>query len=88
MSFKKEVYNGLSLELNTPFDFQLKIKLVPFSILILKHQKLVDKQMHFEIHHYLLNKSYLRKNHNSSSLEYLVSLELLNVLFYLKKFAS
>ena len=27
--FKKAVYNGLSLELHTPFEFQLRTQLVP-----------------------------------------------------------
>ena len=31
MLFKKAVYNGLSLELNTPFDFKLKTSPVPLS---------------------------------------------------------
>ena len=29
MLFKKAVYNGLSLELYTPFEFQLRTQLVP-----------------------------------------------------------
>ena len=29
MLFKKAVYNGLSLELYTPFEFQLRTELVP-----------------------------------------------------------
>ena len=31
MLFKKAVYNGLSSELNTPFDFQLRTLSVPLS---------------------------------------------------------
>ena len=31
MLCKEAVYNGLSLELNTPFDFQLTIQSVPFN---------------------------------------------------------
>ena len=45
MLYRKAVYNGLKLELDTPFDFELRAKLGPLS--------LVDKQMCFEIHHYL-----------------------------------
>ena len=41
---KKTVNNGLRLELNTPFDFQL---------LTIKYHVLADKKMCFEIHHYL-----------------------------------
>ena len=31
MLCKKAVYNDLSLELNTPFDFQLRTRLIPLS---------------------------------------------------------
>ena len=31
MLYKKAVYNGLSLDLYTPFDFQLRTSLVPLS---------------------------------------------------------
>ena len=31
MLCKKAIYNGLSLELNTPFDFQLREQSVPLS---------------------------------------------------------
>ena len=31
MLLKKAVYNGLSLELSTPFDFRLRTKSVPLS---------------------------------------------------------
>ena len=50
--FKKAVYNGLSLELNIPFVFQLRTESAPLSFLILMYQVVVDKQMCFEIHHY------------------------------------
>ena len=53
MLFKKAVYNGLSSELNTPFDFQLRTLQYLCTCLIIKYQVLVDKQMYFEIHHYL-----------------------------------
>ena len=54
--FKEAVYNGLSLELNTPSNFQLRTSTKNQQLcifLILKYQVLVDKQMCFEIHHYL-----------------------------------
>ena len=41
--------------------------------------------MWFENHHILQNKFYLRKNYNLLLLDYLVSFELLNAFFYLKK---
>ena len=52
---KKVVYNGLSLELYTTFDFQLRTQSVLLFLffLILNYQLLVDKQICFEIHHYL-----------------------------------
>ena len=62
MLCNKTVYNGLSLELNIPFDFKLRTSSVPLTFLILNHQVLVDKQMRFEIHHYLKNKFYLRNS--------------------------
>ena len=40
--------------------------------------------MCFEIHHYLQNKFYLRKNYILLLLDYLVSSELLNILLLLK----
>ena len=49
----KAVCNGLRLESKTPFDFQLRTQSVPLFFFILKDQVLVDKQMCFEIHHYL-----------------------------------
>ena len=49
----RAVYNGLSLELYTPFDFQPREKSLPCLFLILTSQELVGKQMCFEIHHYL-----------------------------------
>ena len=84
MQCKRAVYNGLSSELYTHFDFQPREKSVPLSFLILICEVLVDKQMCFEIHHYFQNKFYLRKNYNILLLDYLVSLELPNVLFYLQ----
>ena len=52
MLCKKAVYNELSLELSTIFDFQLRTKSVPLSFLNPMYQVLIDKQMCFEIHHY------------------------------------
>ena len=44
MLCKKAVYNGLSLELYTGFDFQLRTESVPLCLfLILLYQVLVDK---------------------------------------------
>ena len=52
MLCKKAVYNGLSLELYTPFDFQLKTHNQYLCLfLILTYQVIVDKQTFFEIHH-------------------------------------
>ena len=84
MVFKKEVYNGLRLELYTPFCFQLKHNKCLCLFSIVKHQVLVDKPMCFEIHHYLQNAFYLTENYYLLFLDYLVSLELLNILFRLK----
>ena len=41
--------------------------------------------MCFEIHHYLQNKFYLRKNYNLLLLDYLVSFKLLNVILLFEK---
>ena len=43
MLCKKAVYNGLSLELNAPFDFQLRTESVPLSFFNSKASS-VDKQ--------------------------------------------
>ena len=51
MLCKKAVYNSLTLQVYTPFDFQLRIKSVPFFKKILTYQKLDNKQTYFEIHH-------------------------------------
>ena len=51
MVSKKAVYNGLSLNVYTPFDFQLQTKPVPLSFLILMYQMLADTQTYFEVHH-------------------------------------
>ena len=48
--------------------------------LIPTYEVLVDKQMCFEIHHYLQNNFYLRKNYNLLLLGYSVSNELLKIL--------
>ena len=53
MLCKKAVYNGLSLELNTLFDFQLRAESVLLFFLTLMYQDFVDKQTCLEIHHYL-----------------------------------
>ena len=53
MLCKKAVYNGLSLELYTPFDFQLRTYPVPLFFLILMYYVLVDKLTCFETYHYL-----------------------------------
>ena len=53
----KKVYDSLSLEVNTPFHFQLRTKPAP-SFLVL-----ADKQTYFEIQHHLQNTFYL-KNHD------------------------
>ena len=45
MLFKKVVCNGLSLEISTPFNFQLKHNQYLCLYLILKYQVLPDKQM-------------------------------------------
>ena len=66
MLFKKAVNNGLTLELNTPFDFQLISNFVFFNF---KASSAKWKT--------------LEKN-NLLLLDYLVSFELLNALFFLK----
>ena len=54
MLCRKAVYNGLSLELYTPFNLHLRTKSVPLSFsYILMYQMLVDKQTYFEINHNL-----------------------------------
>ena len=53
MLCKKTAYNGLSLELYIPFDFQLRAYSITSSFLILAYQMLADKQTYFEIHHCL-----------------------------------
>ena len=55
---KKAVFNGLSLELNTPFDFELRTLSV--LVLFFNSKVFVDKQACFETPHYLLNTFYLR----------------------------
>ena len=49
---KKAVYYGLNLEVNTPFDFQLRTLPVLLSFLTLMYQVLNDKQTYFQNYHH------------------------------------
>lgn len=61
----RAVYNGVSLEVYTPSDFNPTTKTVPLSILFITYLILVDKQTFFENYHHQNN--FYQENNMSST---------------------